>query len=154
MAMEAGTKGRSRKEGERGGGGIRQGGIFKIHGGGRGGRGAGYNTVLRIVNIKAKRGVPKQALVVRGQEVGVGMHALVDAESHSKVWDVQPVSFPDNVPAKLEADHTNAKDWDIGTIGHVDESVRERLQGFKVIAMSSHAKETARINTAEVLVGG
>lgn len=56
--------------------------------------------------------------------------------------------------AELEANHTNAKDRDIGTIGHEDKSVRKWLKGFKIILIATHAEETARINTQEILVGG
>ena len=91
MATEAGTKGRARKEGKRGRGGIGQRGVLEVNGGRRGGRNAGHDAVLGVINIEAKGGVAKQALIIGGQEVGIGVHSAVDAdglEAHSKIGDV------------------------------------------------------------------
>ena len=85
------------------------------------------------------------------------MHASVDVdgfELHSKIGDIQPVGFPDNMPAKLEANHTNSQDWDISTIGHVDKSVVEWCHGFKVTLVASQAEVTAGVNAKEILRRG
>ena len=157
MAAEASTEGRPRNGRERGGRGIRQGWILKVNRSQRRSGAARYNTALGIVNLKAERGVPKKAFLVGGQEVGIGMHAVVDMdrfEAHSKIWDVQPIGLTDYMSPKLEANYTRPKDRDIIPVCHADKSVREWCHGFEIAPVSRQTKITAGINAKEILRGG
>lgn len=46
----------------------------------KGGRCAGHHAVLGVIDIEAKQSVAKEAFIIGGQEVCIGMHVAVDTD--------------------------------------------------------------------------